>query len=44
MIKQAAKETMAGTIKKLSDMTSSEVPDTHTVSPVAKPKKNKYGI
>lgn len=44
IIKQAAKETLAGPIKKLSDMNSREVPDTNTNSIVNKPKKNKYGI
>ena len=44
IIKQAAKETMAGPIKKLTDMNSIEMPDTNKTSPVAKPKKNKYGI
>ena len=44
MIKQAAKDVLAGPIKQLSDMKSRETDDTHTVSPVAKIKKNKYGI
>jgi hypothetical protein len=44
IIKQAAKETMAGPIKKLSDMRSSEAPGGNIVSAVAKVKKNKYGI
>jgi len=44
IIKQAAKETMAGPIKKLSDMRSRETHDTNKQSVVAIPKKNKYGI
>jgi hypothetical protein len=44
IIKQAAKETMAGPIRKLSDMRSREAPGGNVVSSVAKPKKNKYGI
>ena len=44
MVKQAAKDVMAGPIKKLSSMSSEEVPDVNKTSPVAKPKRNKYGI
>lgn len=44
MVKQAAKETLAGPIRKLSDMASREAADTHKASPVAKRKPNKYGI
>ena len=44
MVKQAAKETLSGPIRKLSDMASREAADTHTASPVSKRKPNKYGI
>jgi hypothetical protein len=44
MVKQAAKDVMAGPIKKLSSMNSEEVSDVNKTSPVAKPKRNKYGI
>jgi hypothetical protein len=44
IIQQAAKEVMAGPIKKLSDMASREPGDTYKQSPVAKPKRNKYGV
>jgi len=44
MVKQAAKDTLAGPIKKLSSMASEEVPDVNKTSPVAKSKRNKYGI
>ena len=44
IVKQAAKDVMAGPIKKLSSMTSDEVPDTNKTSIVAKPKRNKYGV
>lgn len=43
-IKIAAKMTDAGTVKRLSNDKSEEAPETNRVSPVAKPKKNKYGI
>lgn len=44
MIKQAAKDVVAGPIRKLSDMASREANDTHKTSPVAKRKPNKYGV
>jgi hypothetical protein len=44
IVKQAAKDTLAGPIKKLSSMTSEEVSDVNKTSPVAKPKRNKYGV
>jgi hypothetical protein len=44
MVKQAAKDVMAGPIRKLSSMSSEEVSDVNKTSPVAKPKRNKYGV
>ena len=44
IIQQAAKETLAGPIKKLSDMASREPSDTYKVSPTLKKKKNRYGV
>jgi hypothetical protein len=44
IIQQAAKDTLAGPIKKLSSMRSEEVADTNKISPVAKVKRNKYGV
>lgn len=44
MIKQAAKDVVAGPIRKLSDMASREAGDTYKTSPVAKRKPNKYGV
>lgn len=43
-VKGAAKATGAGAITHLSDGVSDEAEGTNKVSPVAKPKKNKYGI
>ena len=44
MIKKAAAMTGAGPIKQLSRKRSEELPTTQKVSPVAKPKRNKYGV
>lgn len=44
MVKQAAIQVGAGTIQNWSGDRSKEVADVNKVSPVAKPKKNKYGI
>jgi hypothetical protein len=44
IIKNAAKDAMAGPIRKLSSMQSTETGDTNTASPVAKRKKNRYGV
>lgn len=43
MIKHSAKE-MKVKLKTLSSKKSSETDDTHTTSPIAKVKRNKYGI
>jgi hypothetical protein len=44
MIKKAAKQVGAGTIQNWSGKRSEEVADVNKTSPVAKPKKNKYGV
>ena len=44
MVANAAKQVLAGPIKKLSSMASQEKTDTYKTSPVAKPKKNRYGV
>lgn len=44
MIKKAAKQVGAGTIQNWSGKRSEEVADVQKVSPVSKPKKNKYGV
>lgn len=44
MIKMAAKITGAGPLKQLNRKRSEEMPDVNKTSPVAAPKKNKYGI
>lgn len=44
MIEYAGKETNLGPLKRLSSNRSTEVSDTYKTSPVAKPKKNKYGV
>ncbi len=44
MIKYAGKETDVGPLKRLSSNRSEEVGDTYKTSPVAKVKKNKYGV
>lgn len=44
MIKTAAKQVGAGTIENWSGNRSKEVADVNKVSPVAKPKTNKYGV
>ena len=44
MVKYAAKQAKAGPLKRLSNKRSEEMPDVNKSSPVAKPKKNKYGI
>ena len=44
MVANAAKQVMAGPIKKLSSMASEEKPDTYKTSPVAKQRKNRYGV
>lgn len=44
MIKKAAKQVGAGSIQNWSGKRSKEVADVNKVSPVAKPKKNKYGV
>lgn len=44
MIKAAAKQVGGGTIENWSGKRSKEVADVNKVSPVAKPKRNKYGV
>lgn len=44
MIKYAGKEVGIGPLKKISSDRSEEMDDTYKTSPVAKPKKNKYGV
>lgn len=44
MIKAAARQVGAGTIQNWSGKRSEEVADVNKTSPVAKPKKNKYGV
>jgi hypothetical protein len=44
MVKAAAKQVGAGTIQNWSGKRSEEVADVNKASPVAKRKKNKYGV
>jgi hypothetical protein len=44
MVKAAAKAIGAGVPENWSGKRSEEIPGTHKTSPVAKPKKNKYGV
>lgn len=44
MVEYAAKQSNVGPIKKLTSKRSEEMADTNKVSPVAKIKRNKYGI
>lgn len=44
MIKFAAKQTNSGRIVNVSSNRSEEMPGVNTTSPVAKPKKNQYGV
>jgi len=44
MVKKAAQQVGAGTIQNWSGNRSEEVADVNKTSPVAKPKKNKYGV
>lgn len=44
MVRYAGKQVGVGPLKKISSNRSEEVPDTYKTSPVAKPKKNKYGV
>lgn len=44
MVDYAAKQSNVGKIKRLTSKRSEEMVDTNKVSPVAKIKKNKYGI
>lgn len=44
IINYAAKQVGGGKIKKLSSNRSTEISNTNVVSPVAKIKKNKYGV
>jgi len=44
MVNAAAMQVGAGKGQKWSNKRSEEIPSTHKVSPVAKPKKNKYGV
>ena len=44
IINYAAKQVGGGKIKKISSNRSTEISNTNVVSPVAKPKRNKYGV
>lgn len=44
IINFAANQVGAGAVKQLSNNRSEELSNTQTVSPVAKPKRNKYGV
>lgn len=44
MIKYAGKQVNVGPLKRISSNRSEELSDTYKASPVAKPKKNKYGV
>jgi hypothetical protein len=44
MVKAAARQVGAGAIQNWSGKRSEEVADVNKTSPVAKPKKNKYGV
>lgn len=44
MVQYAAKQSNVGPIKRLTSRRSEELDDVNTTSPVAKPKRNKYGI
>ena len=44
MIQYAGKQVNVGPLKRLSSNRSEELSDTYKTSPVAKPKKNKYGV
>ena len=44
IINYAAKQVGAGPVKKMTSNRSEELSNTNTVSPIAKPKKNKYGV
>lgn len=44
MVKKAAQQVGAGTIQNWSGKRSEEMADTQKTSPVAKPKRNKYGV
>ena len=44
MLKMAAKVSGAGPLKNLNRKRSEELPDVMKVSPVNKPKRNKYGV
>jgi hypothetical protein len=44
MVQYAAKQSNVGKIKRLTSMRSEEKKDTYKTSPVAKPKKNRFGV
>lgn len=44
MVKKAALQVGAGTIENWSGKRSEEMADTQKTSPIAKPKRNKYGV
>lgn len=44
MVQYAAKQSNVGPLKRLSSNRSVELDDTYKTSPVAKPKKNQYGV
>lgn len=44
IINYAAKQVGGGKVKKISSNRSTEISNTNVVSPVAKPKRNRYGV
>lgn len=44
MVQYAGKQADVGPLKRISSNRSEELKDTYKTSPVAKPKKNKYGV
>lgn len=44
MVKRAAEQVGAGTIENWSGNRSQEVADVNKISPVSKPKRNRYGV
>jgi hypothetical protein len=44
IVNAAALQVGAGKAEKWSNKRSQEIPTTHKTSPIAKPKKNRYGV
>ena len=44
IVNYAAKQVGAGRVKRLSSNRSDELSNTNKVSPIAKPKRNRYGV